>query len=402
MELSRFFIIFIIFSLLFTSISMAEEETSLKKTAVFEGGSLYKSGELNILELNGNYRQMGKQYGYLLKSEFHDFYYMAVESFLIGEKGMDRKFLKEFSLSQFILYPERIKNIVYGIAETSGLKLHQVIILEQLITLTEMGKYLPACSTMSAWGEYTNYSPLVTGRNFDWYEEYKEMAKFLTVVVYNPDDGSVPVANIGYMGQVQVFTGINREGLFLSVNDGSISGGNIIRNDRTPSFILFFTFLLDNTTLAGLDSSVKSSLIYYPTILNVSDSQKAVSYEWATFDIKTRDGKEGILIATNHFLHPLWNMFPPDPSKGTVERYNNLEALSKNHKRTFNAAKMMEIFDIPLNKGGVKKSNTIYQVVATPEDLRIWLQVPDFLNWTEIDLKVLFNEKEEDFMINSN
>lgn len=44
----------------------------LKFIAEFEGGKLYKAGEVSVLELKGNYRQMGRQYGQLLKSELNE------------------------------------------------------------------------------------------------------------------------------------------------------------------------------------------------------------------------------------------------------------------------------------------------------------------------------------------
>ncbi|MBW2651091.1 MAG: hypothetical protein JRC66_08840, partial [Deltaproteobacteria bacterium] len=56
----------IIIALLFfagTSVAGAAQTTvqSSQPVSTFEGGSLYKSGKLNILDLHGSYRQMGRQ-----------------------------------------------------------------------------------------------------------------------------------------------------------------------------------------------------------------------------------------------------------------------------------------------------------------------------------------------------
>ena len=375
----RTFLIFSIFFLLLFNISPLKGETeALKKVDIYEGATLYRSGEINVIELHGTYREMGKQYGYLLKEELFDLYYLAVEKYFIQEAGLSRDFIKNLSLSQFTLYPERFKNILYGISETSEMELYKLIILDQIIGLGEFSKNSPGCSSIAAWGDYTSDNLLVFGRNFDWIEKTKEFDRFITVVVYNPTDGSIPVGTIGYTGQIQTLNGMNKSGIFLQMNDGSISGGKIIKTDRVPSFIMFFSFLFDNSTLEQLDASIKTTNIFYPSILNVADKNRALSYEWATFEVKKREGQdEGLMVATNHFIHPLWNIFPPPGHLSTVERMNNLLKLGEKYKGTFSAEKMMEVLDTKVEKGGATKSSTLYQIVAVPQKLTFWLKSPD-------------------------
>jgi hypothetical protein len=53
---------------------------------------------------------------------------------------------------------------------------------------------------------------------------------------------------------------------------------------------------------------------------------------------------------------------------------------------------MMEILDVPEDKGGVTPSDkSIYQFVTVPELLRLWGKVPGYTDWIEIDLKKLFH-----------
>ena len=42
---------------------------ALKYLAEFEGGKLYSAGKIKVVELTGGYRQMGRQYGALLKND---------------------------------------------------------------------------------------------------------------------------------------------------------------------------------------------------------------------------------------------------------------------------------------------------------------------------------------------
>ncbi len=46
-----------------------------------------RSGEIRVVELTGNYRQMGQQWGMLLKDDLKEFYHDAIDNFFIKEKG---------------------------------------------------------------------------------------------------------------------------------------------------------------------------------------------------------------------------------------------------------------------------------------------------------------------------
>jgi hypothetical protein len=48
--------------------------------------------------------------------------------------------------------------------------------------------------------------------------------------------------------------------------------------------------------------------------------------------------------------------------------------------------------DVPLEKGGATVPETIYQVVAAPKDLKMWIKVPGFEEWREIPLGPLFGK----------
>jgi len=55
---------------------------------------------------------------------------------------------------------------------------------------------------------------------------------------------------------------------------------------------------------------------------------------------------------------------------------------------------MTKVLDTPIDKGGatwtVKTYKTTYQVIAIPEQLKLWLKSPGFQDWTEVDLSLLF------------
>ena len=62
------------------------------------------------------------------------------------------------------------------------------------------------------------------------------------------------------------------------------------------------------------------------------------------------------------------------------------------NKGSITPAKVMNVMSTPLEEGGVflAPDTTSYQIVAVPADLRIWVRVPQRLDWTQIDLQPLF------------
>ena len=385
--------LFIIIALLFlvgTSVAEAAPLAfqSSKPVSTFEGGNLYKSGKLNILDLHGTYKQMGRQYGYLIKEQLHTLYKRAIEEYFIGQKGLSHKTLKQTAMSLFNFYPQRFKEILYGMAETSGLSIEKHIVLNGL----ELYGTISGCSGIASWKDYTAGGPLIFGRNYDWFDSYKEFAKYLTVTVLNADSG-IPCAIVTFAGVIYATTGINKEGLFLELNNGLPSGGELSYTNRVPAIINLLAFLLDYSTMEQLNAAFNSTRSNFTFIVNVADADCAYSYEWPPFDVRRRTGEvEGLLVATNHFVNPAWGMaLMQNTGFKTVKRRRNLLSLGHKNKGKMNAGKMMDILDIPMNAGGAtwpagEKIQTVYQVIAIPGELKLWVKVPGFQNWTGVDL----------------
>jgi hypothetical protein len=53
----------------------------------------------------------------------------------------------------------------------------------------------------------------------------------------------------------------------------------------------------------------------------------------------------------------------------------------------------MAIMDVPKDKGGATpQDRNIYQFVAVPMDLKIWVKALTYDDWTEVDLKALLHK----------
>lgn len=358
----------------------------------FEGGDLYKSGKLNVLNLHGTYRQMGRQYGYLLKDQLNHLYKIAIEDYFVGEKGLSQKTMKDAADALFDLYPERFKEILRGMAETSGMSLDKHIILNGL----ELYGTISACSGIAAWDDYTKDGSMVFGRNYDWFDSYREFAKYLTVTVLNSDSG-IPCAIITFAGVIYTTTGINKNGLFLELNNGLPSGGGMSHANRVHAIINLLAFLTDCSSMEHLDAAFNSTRSNFTFIINVADGKRAYSYEWPPFGLKRRTAEtNGLLVATNHFVDPEWGLsLMQNTGFRTVERRKNLLSMGHNGKGEIDAEKMMDILDVSMDAGGATwpagdSIQTVYQIVAVPGELEMWLKVPDFQDWTSVNLASMF------------
>jgi hypothetical protein len=366
---------------------------ALKFTAEYDGGKLYWAGKVSVVELAGTYRQMGRQYGMLLKEELRTLYRDAVEEFFIKKRGISRERLETIARGVFDPYPRRYKEIISGMAETTGLGFDKHILLNAIEWYPKIGHlYYGRCSGIAVWGPYTSGGPLVFGRNNDDDPLYKDFARFMVVAVFKPGDGSFPAAIINYAGAVYNPTGMNSEGLFVEMNAGPWMGFSL---ERISIFTTLFSFLQDYSSLSEVDRAFKSTLTNISAIVNVADRGKAYSYESSLYDTRRMDSEQnGILAATNHFTGPTWSITQVDERMGerTMQRRSNLLALGEKYKGTFSPQVMMKVLDTTIDQGGPTVEGTIYQVIAVPVQLKLWIKVPGLQDWTEIALGPLFGK----------
>ncbi|MBU0686506.1 MAG: hypothetical protein KKB81_01450 [Candidatus Margulisbacteria bacterium] len=373
----------------------------LKYVSEFEGGKLYKAGKINVLKLHGSYRQMGRQYGALLKNDWEPCYKKAFEERFIGKNGMTYETLDKIASDYFRRLPKRSQDLIYGMAETSGISLEKHILLNTLDACAEIwGVYgmlatnTQGCSAIAAWGEYTGGRPLVVGRNYDYMSYFEEFLPFMECVVYNPDDGGIPTASFAFLGAAYTQNAMNKSGIFLELDD-DITTAIITRHDRVPNMANLLFFLLDNSTMDGINTGFNTTLPDFACIIQVADKNAAYSYEWATYGLQRVAGRaDGLLAASNDFVDPAWGRWPC-PLAESAQRRENLYALGEKYKGRLNVDTMKELLKTPIDKGGATRpisadEETLYQVIAVPAELKWWINLTNYQGWTEIDLKPLF------------
>ncbi len=375
---------------------------TLETVETFEGGTLYRTtgaggaGRFNVVQLNGDWRQMGRQYGYLLTDQMGDFYDLAVARLLA-----DGKTYEDLRLLGQGLYDKQfacVRELIDGMAETSGMSPEK-----QKIVASLMGG-LFGCSSMDAWGEYTGQGALVVGRNWDTERgPFDGYGRFLTVVVYNLPTPLNSVADINYVGSLSMQTGMNSKGIFLDLQSGTSSDPQSYA-DRTPGAFQLFSFLLNASSPKEISALFRSTPANMGLIINgafgasLPSLNTASVYEWATYDMKQREGN-GLLASSNYFIDPSWENLPPVPDGlaggFSKERLANLLERGEQYKGSMDASAMMEIFDTTIPNGGPTFPDdspiaTTYQMVAVPANNTLWLKARDYSGWERMDLKPLF------------
>jgi len=393
------------FSCSFLYASEVEKEGSSSKKSLhllstFEGGKLYSAGIFPVLELSGTYRQMGRQYGHLMSVQIKEMYNEVVNQYAKNKVACSDLDLEDFAIQLFRLYPRRFQELAEGMSETSAMDINKIAVLNEFFDY--FLRCRPGsgdnghCSEISVWSRYSKDGKLVMGRNFDFPSFYRAFNKHIIIVAYNPSDASNSAAIITYPGQIGSIQVFNSRGLVLENNNGVASGDSErYFGKRIPFMIKDLGAMLDSSTVEGLDAALVTSRMQYPLIYNIAYPGGAFNYEMTTYDVKRRQEQDGLLIGTNHFISPGWSLPASEyleAIKDSKERYDNLKNLAERNKGKIDASMMMDMMDVPQDKGGATpQDKNIYQFVALPVDLKIWVKALTYSNWTEVDLKPLLH-----------
>jgi hypothetical protein len=368
--------------------------------STFENGKLYQSsvnnnGNLYILSVKGSWREMGRQYGYLFKGLMEEFYQST-----FPKLKMSYDKIKTMSEEIYKGRTPYIQEFITAMAETSGFSIEKqkiICFLPSLILLESRAN--SACSSMSAWGEYTGGKPLIIGRNWDYVDPFPLFKKFVVVVVYNPEGSQNSLADVNYVGTTCFNpTSMNNKGIYIDVNAGWLSDPVYIQDTKRGSSFSskFLDYIIHCSSINEVEERLLAgaNLATIGVIINVADTKECRTYELATYDAKKRTGN-GLEMSSNHFINTDWKRLPDVPSGNngffSKERLANLQNLAERYKGTIDAVRMMEIFDQTIDVGGPTFDKyTVFQVVTMPSEKVMWVKAPGFSNWNKIDLNLYF------------
>jgi hypothetical protein len=372
----------------------AADIPALKSVASFERGERYQAGTYPVIVLNGSFREMGRQYGGLMKNELTAEHAMITSS--LEKRGYTADQIRAMGRDASAFQPERQKEVSRGIAETTGLSEEDVYMLYDGPIFYLMAPETPAaCSFLAVWGDYTTDGSVVLSRNWDLPDAIAPFDPYYVLVVYRPSDGSNGVATFGPAG-TRPETLMNSKGLFIADDNAGESAGNIVMDNRPDLISEFFRLMLDYSDLRGLDAGIQGTRPNLGWIVNAAGPEQAYIYEVTIYDMKQRTG-DGVIAAANHFVDPSWH-FEGAPAEHTASRYNNLLRQAKASKGLIDAQRMMQIRDVLLDDGGATFRHSMlfgapyssdHQVVFVPKTRTVWLKVVD-RDWQKVELGPLF------------
>ena len=380
----------------------------MKKIKQSGNGALYAAGGFIIPVLKGTYKEMGAQYGELMKDEMQKVYDIVIQP-QVNSGSITDEVAKKWTDRALSTFSTRNKDFYKGMQQSTGWPMEKIGILDQV---TEFGIFqskmhsFAGCTSIMAWDTASKDSNLYIGRNMDWSAAFSDFAQVLTVV--NPTDGGYRYVNLGWPGMITLYTGINEHGVYIDLHDGSSMGGSVVFEDRAPFMNVLVDILSETKSLDAVVSRLNASRTSVGLILTLADGQSGASMEcasWGDHRIRRSDGDT--MVVVNSFLNPDWGIHKRDTVSHSLERYSNMTDRLEENQGNIDAGEVRDLMDIPIfNEDGSFKKNggctkptkqdadqTTHQMVTDIAQRKVWLKVPNpkyYADWVEIDLNKLW------------
>ncbi|KAB1437214.1 hypothetical protein F8A88_15645 [Pseudodesulfovibrio senegalensis] len=387
------------FLLLVLLIGLSVQAAPLQQLRQLGPAALYVTpeGTYHVVNLYGDWQAMGEQYGSLAGPLLREFHERICAD--LSKRGVDASARQAFAKAVFDQYGPEVRALILGMGKGSGLGREKAMELNagmMLLTGAVLGGEPPsACSGLAAWGQRTTDGHVVFGRNWDILREpMRRYMKYLGVAVFHPKDG-VPFANVHPLGNMYLESGLNRNGVFLELNNGEHSDPTEYEDREDTSSVLVRVL----SRAKSLDDAVRrlcavpADLAY---IIQVADADRAVSVERATFGCRVREGASpGMLAAYNSFVPPYpepWQgRINPPPPQTQDPRLRNIRTMLANPeiKGRINAETMRELMEVDVADGGAMFGGTVLQIVARPSERILWIRGVDYSDWETVELAPL-------------
>ena len=316
--------------LLFTSCGIFHKKISPPETSLYSAqtpmvenlrDSLYSFGDNYLIRnkqgiwelyLSGNPLQLGLNSGALTQRLYHrqdSLLFTKLKDFVPSERKQRflYKFLKWFNR-------DIDKNIlpIYR-AELYGQSRYADSLFDYIAPKYERSLYLHSahdighalqdlmlvgCSSLATWGRHTEGGKLLIGRNFDFYLS-DDFATEKIVRCVRPTQG-YPFMSYAWGGMIGVMSGMNTEGLTVTINAGK---SNIPLKARTPISLLCREILQFATTTGEAIAIAKKRKVFVSEAIMVGSAKegKAILIEVSPKKFGVYEVDNGLLLCANHF-----------------------------------------------------------------------------------------------------
>lgn len=332
-------------------------------------GKKYQHDHFTVLQLEGSWYQMGKQYGSLMKDELRQVLEYADRQ---GTAETD-SYLFPYGLPCGL---RRLDQLFQGMADGSGLTLAQLVRINSVelayldASLSEVGESVKGqCSCLGIFGKKTTEGQVFCARNYDWLASFAHLEPVLTC--FKPNDGSQALEIVNYPGCLYLTTAMNESGLFLVLNSGAYASAETSSDGYHNVWLLWELMqqCRDVDSAVHMLESLKGQGYY---VINLADEKKFSIVEWALNSATTitPSDEQAFEVSANHFIQPGWQNLPGAAEGGEESSLARREALrrlaSEIPDGTCGLPEIQRIFDVPASQGGAKCSCTLFQVIAAP------------------------------------
>jgi tetratricopeptide (TPR) repeat protein len=211
---------------------------------------------------------------------------------------------------------------------------------------------LIGCSAFGAWGPSTRDGHLILGRNFD-FEEGRIFDTRKAVLFFRPT-GGIPFVSVAWAGMAGVVTGLNAEGIFVSVN---AARSREIRSRGMPVAFALRRILQEARSLEEAISILRETPAMVADIFLLGDgkARRAVVVEKTPFGMEVREGA-GFVLATNHFLEAPLQEDPENlrlmGTTSTLRRHGRLDELLRRGSGGMDPRAVLEVLRDRKGMGG--------------------------------------------------
>ena len=352
-------------------------------------GRKYKIGKLPVVVLDGSWKEMGRAFGVLMKEEITK---------MLDFLSIDESEAEEIKCRTMIsTFPYSIRKYLEGMAEGLGLTQDQISKIAFSKKTTLCGLSAPISSHLATWNDYTS-GKLILGSNLDYGTEVATLNSALCLTVFCSGNGGLSFASFGYAGLPYVTNAFNEKGICMTIANAMPSGGNLFIENRffTPTALI--TAMEECENLDDFRTFLWTAKASFSYLVTVADASSARVFECSSFDAKQRTtvSRPGLSVITNHFTEKSWGMPRPDDATywHTRTRRQNLLNLAAHFKGAINEEIMKDILATPLEQLGAMSSDTAYQTIVVPSEMKFLFNIPNYQDWTEINLAELFKQKE--------
>jgi hypothetical protein len=272
---------------------------------------------------------------------------------------------------------EEIAGLARGVEDLHGDFLplyHRLVFYHALHDITQRLEHSPllGCSAFAASGPASTNGHLIIGRNFDF--EGPEIFDRDKAILFFRPRGKIPFASVAWLAMSGVITGINAEGIYVSVNAARSEdkGG-----EGVPVEILVRQIMEQAHNLDEVIALVKKTPVMVPDFYLVGDGKTGESAVLERtprrLEVRRTPRADGTIVLTNHALSPT---FGADAENDRLRRYltsgaryQRLAELVKHWRGQIDPPKALEILRDKRGAGdvelGIGNRNALDAVIAT-------------------------------------